>query len=114
MARHDAGDQPGTLDAFEQALTARELVGKARERQIAHWMIGWALRLLGRFGDALAVQEALRAELDAAGESDPYSRRSWTSCGGCSAPGECQGRPPVAEGVTPGYVRTALRIASRT
>jgi hypothetical protein len=35
-------------------------------------MIGWSLRNLGRTGEALAVQTALKAELEAAGEEDPY------------------------------------------
>jgi hypothetical protein len=35
-------------------------------------MVGWALRNLGRTDEALAVQTALKAELEAAGEEDPY------------------------------------------
>ena len=35
-------------------------------------MVGWALRNLGRTDEALAVQTALKAELDAIGEEDPY------------------------------------------
>jgi hypothetical protein len=35
-------------------------------------MIAWALRNLGRSGEALAMQRALKADLDARGEADPY------------------------------------------
>ena len=35
-------------------------------------MVGWALRHLGRTEEALAVQRELKADLDAAGEQDPY------------------------------------------
>jgi hypothetical protein len=35
-------------------------------------MVGWALRNLGRTDEALAVQTALKAELEAAGKDDPY------------------------------------------
>jgi hypothetical protein len=35
-------------------------------------MVGWAYRNLGRRGEALAVQQALKAELDAAEDSDQY------------------------------------------
>jgi tetratricopeptide (TPR) repeat protein len=72
MARHDAGDLPGALAAFEEALAVRRERDDPRETQIATWMVGWALRLLGRVDEALAVQTALKAELDAAGTTDPY------------------------------------------
>ena len=35
-------------------------------------MVGWALRNLGQRDAALEVQTALKAELDAIGEVDPY------------------------------------------
>lgn len=72
MAQHDAGDVEGALESFEAALALREERGQVREARVARWMVGWTLRLLGRRADALAVQQSLRAELDAAGEDDPY------------------------------------------
>jgi tetratricopeptide (TPR) repeat protein len=72
MARHDAGDVPGALVAFEEALVVRREQGEPRETQIAQWMVGWALRLLGRYDDALAIQIALKAELDTDGTTDEY------------------------------------------
>jgi hypothetical protein len=35
-------------------------------------MVAWALRNLGRNEEALAMQTALKAELDSVGEEDPY------------------------------------------
>ncbi|KQZ75393.1 hypothetical protein ASD66_03260 [Nocardioides sp. Root151] len=60
------------LETFRQALTARIRIGSAREIQIARWMVGWTLRLLGRTDEARTVQHGLRLELDAAGIEDEY------------------------------------------
>jgi tetratricopeptide (TPR) repeat protein len=72
MAHTDAGDWPAALAAFEEALAARERIGDAALTRVARWMVGWALRNLGRTEEALAVQTALKAELEAVGEEDPY------------------------------------------
>ncbi len=72
MVHADAGDWPAALAAFEEALAARERIGDPGRTRVARWMVGWALRNLGRTDEALAVQTALKAELEAAGEEDPY------------------------------------------
>jgi hypothetical protein len=72
MAQHGAGDLPGALESFEAALDLREARGQTREARVARWMVAWTLRLLGRPDEALAMQRALKAELDAAGEQDEY------------------------------------------
>jgi tetratricopeptide (TPR) repeat protein len=72
MTHADAGDWPAALAAFEEALAARERIGDAGRTRVARWMVGWALRNLGRTDEALAVQTALKAELEAVGEEDPY------------------------------------------
>ena len=72
MTLADAGDWPAALAAFEEALMARERIGDAGRTRVARWMVGWALRNLGRTDEALAVQTALKTELDAIGEEDPY------------------------------------------
>jgi tetratricopeptide (TPR) repeat protein len=72
MAHADAGDWPAALAAFEEALAARERIGDVGRTRVARWMVGWALRNLGRRDEALAVQTALKAELEAAGQEDPY------------------------------------------
>jgi tetratricopeptide (TPR) repeat protein len=68
----DAGDWAAALASFEQALAARTRIGDDAETRVARWMVAWALRHLGRTADALAMQRALKAELDAVGASDPY------------------------------------------
>jgi tetratricopeptide (TPR) repeat protein len=72
MVHADAGDWAAALAAFEEALAARERIGDAGRTRVAKWMVGWALRNLGRTDEALATQTALKAELEAAGEEDPY------------------------------------------
>ena len=72
MTHADAGDWPAALAAFEEALVSRERIGDAGRTRVARWMVGWALRSLGRTDEALAVQTALKAELDAIGEEDPH------------------------------------------
>jgi tetratricopeptide (TPR) repeat protein len=72
MVQADAGDWPAALETFEQALAARERIGDPGRTRVAKWMVGWALRNLGRTDEALAVQTALKAELQAVGEEDPY------------------------------------------
>jgi len=72
MVHADAGDWTAALAAFEEALVACERIGDPGRTRVAKWMVGWALRNLGRTDEALAVQTALKAELDAAGAQDPY------------------------------------------
>ena len=72
MTYSDLGDWSAALTTFREALTEREQRDDAGATRIAKWMVGWALRNLGRADEALAVQRALRAELDAVGETDPY------------------------------------------
>jgi tetratricopeptide (TPR) repeat protein len=72
MVHADAGDFAAALPVFEEALAARERIGDVARTRIAKWMVAWTLRELGRTSEALERQRALKAELDAAGESDPY------------------------------------------
>lgn len=72
MVHADAGDWAAALASFEQALAVRERSGTPAEQRVARWMVAWALRNLGRPADALAMQRELRADLEAAGLSDPY------------------------------------------
>jgi tetratricopeptide (TPR) repeat protein len=72
MAHAEAGDFGAALAAFEDALAARERIGDPGRTRVARWMVGWALRNLGRRDEALEVQRSLKAELDAAGLSDPH------------------------------------------
>src|SRR4051812_354806 len=72
MVHADAGDFATALGVFERALVARERIGEPGNVRIARWMVGWALRNLGRTEEALAVQRRIKAELDAEGLTDPY------------------------------------------
>jgi tetratricopeptide (TPR) repeat protein len=72
MTYAEAGEWAEALATFEQALAARVRQGKDDHTRVARWTVGWALRHLGRTDEALALQRALRAELDAAGAEDPY------------------------------------------
>jgi tetratricopeptide (TPR) repeat protein len=72
MTQADAGDFEAALATFEEALAARERIGEPDRTRVARWMVGWALRNLGRRDEALAVQRALKDELAAVGAEDPY------------------------------------------
>lgn len=72
MTHADAEDWGAALAAFEEALEARERIGDDGRSRVARWMVGWALRNLGDREAALRVQTALKAELEAVGEQDPY------------------------------------------
>jgi len=72
MTHADAGDFEAALGSFREALAACERIGDPNRVRVARWMVAWALRNLGRREEALAEQRALKAELDAAGRSDPY------------------------------------------
>lgn len=60
------------LDEFQQALALRERDGSPQSVRIAHWMIAWTLRAMGRLDEAIAIQLRLEEECDVAGEPDPY------------------------------------------
>lgn len=72
MVHADAGRHAAALAAFEQALEACERIGDLHRIRLARWMVAWSLRNLGHRDEALALQRALRADLAAAGEVDPY------------------------------------------
>ena len=60
--------------SFEHALAVRERAGDQDRIRVGRWMVAWALRNLGRTEDALTMQRELKAELDAAGRTDPVRR----------------------------------------
>ncbi len=72
MDHADAGDHGRALACFGEALAARERIGDPANILVARWMVAWSLRHLGRRDEALALQRRLKAELEAAGEVDPY------------------------------------------
>jgi len=72
MCQVDAGDLLAALATFEEALAARRRIGDDARTRVARWMVAWVLRLQGRTGEALVIQRALKKELDALGDTDPY------------------------------------------
>jgi tetratricopeptide (TPR) repeat protein len=79
-AHHDAGRYADVLAAFERALDARREHGQDGPIPVARWCIGRALRSLGRFDEALALQTALHAENAARGTEDSYVSEELGEC----------------------------------
>jgi len=77
---HDRGDFEKALDRFERAATWRRGKGQPNETRIADWAVARTLRSLGRLDDALAIQNRLKSEWEAAGESDPYVDEELAEC----------------------------------
>ena len=71
-ALHLLGRFTEALQEFELALAARQRDGNPGSIRIAHWMIAWTLRSLGRLDEAIEIQLRLERECDDAGEPDPY------------------------------------------
>lgn len=71
-ALHQMGRYEDALAEFNLALAAHERSGTPGNIRIAHWMIAWTLRALGRLDQAIAIQLRLEREWDEAGEPDPY------------------------------------------
>jgi tetratricopeptide (TPR) repeat protein len=71
-ALHQLGRFDEALSTFKQALVIRERGTNAEAIRVAHWMIAWTLRAMGRMDDALAIQLRLEQECEAAKALDPY------------------------------------------
>lgn len=71
-ALHTLGRYPQALAQFERALSLREQAGDASATRAARWMVAWTLRALKREDEALALQQRLERECEAAGEPDEY------------------------------------------
>lgn len=71
-SHHELGEHEQALALFERALAAREAAGDAQLIHIARWCIARELRALGRYGEALAMQQQLAAALVQSGASDGY------------------------------------------
>jgi tetratricopeptide (TPR) repeat protein len=68
-ALHQLGRFEEALVQFQQALVLREAGSNANATHVARWMVGWTLRSLKRYNEALAIQ--LRLEQTAAAASTP-------------------------------------------
>jgi len=72
VSLHQLGRYEEALAAFEAAVAARVRQGDPARVRIAHWMVAWTLRALGRLDEALAIQRRLERENDAAGKPDRH------------------------------------------
>jgi tetratricopeptide (TPR) repeat protein len=77
---HDQGRYMEALDAFEQALHAREETGDPGPTRITRWCVARALRSLGRVEEALARQQELLQDFAAAGAIDGYVHEELAEC----------------------------------
>ncbi|MGH8714915.1 MAG: tetratricopeptide repeat protein [Casimicrobiaceae bacterium] len=69
---HERGDYARALEYFEKALPLREARGDVAAIRTARWMIARALRSLGRYDGALAIQQALLEAHRKDGSADGY------------------------------------------
>jgi tetratricopeptide (TPR) repeat protein len=69
---HDLGRFDDALLLFQKSLGFRREQGAVGQIRIAEWCVARCLRSLRRYDEALARQQALLAEFDAAGERDGY------------------------------------------
>jgi len=68
----ERGDPATALRYWQRALALREASGDVARIRVAKWTVARGLRAVGRLDDAQAIQLALAAELDRAGEPDGY------------------------------------------
>ncbi|KPJ52787.1 hypothetical protein AMJ39_06960 [candidate division TA06 bacterium DG_24] len=61
---HDLGEYDRALELFEKSLRWREEQNDERGTRIAKWTLARTYRSLGRIEEALAIQTALRAEIE--------------------------------------------------
>jgi len=77
---HELGDYESALDMFQKAEAVRRLKGSVNEIRIAQWCVGRSLRSLKRVEEALSKQITLKAEYEAAGESDGHVLEELGEC----------------------------------
>ena len=71
-ALEQQGRHADALLQYQQALVLRRSAGNAQNTLVAGYMVARSLRLLGRGGEALVMQEQLLRDSDALGAVDPY------------------------------------------
>ena len=77
---HDAGEYEKALKLFEKGLAWRTERDNPQATQIAKWTVARAKRSLGLTVEALAIQQALLEEHEAAGTSDGYVFEEVAEC----------------------------------
>ena len=71
-ALHQLGRFEEALDHFNKAVAVRQRGANAEALRVAHWMVAWTLRSLGRLDEALEIQLRLERECEAARAPDRY------------------------------------------
>jgi tetratricopeptide (TPR) repeat protein len=71
-AYHERDDHAQALEYFQKALPAWQARGDPIAIRAARWSVARALRSLGRYDEALAIQRTLLAEVEANGDTDGY------------------------------------------
>jgi tetratricopeptide (TPR) repeat protein len=79
-AYHDQGQYEDALKTFVKTLAYYESQRDAHWARVARWSIGRVLRSLGRYEEALKVQEEVQAQAQAAGDSDGYGSEEIGEC----------------------------------
>ena len=77
---HDAGEYEKALELFEKGLAWRQERDNQQTTRIAKWTVGRAKRSLGRTEDALAIQQSLLEEHEAAVTSDGFVFEEVAEC----------------------------------
>lgn len=77
---HDAGEYERALELFEKGLAWRLERDNPQATQIAKWTVARALRSLERTDEALAMQQSLLEEHEAAGTRDGYVFEEIAEC----------------------------------
>lgn len=77
---HDAGRYDEALAIFEKALAWRREFGSVETTRIAQYCVGRCLRSMGRLEEALAIQQGLKAEMDADGSKDGFVSEELGEC----------------------------------
>jgi tetratricopeptide (TPR) repeat protein len=69
---HERADYAQALEYFQKALPAWQARGDPMAIRAARWSVARALRSLGRYDEARAIQRALLGEVEASGDTDGF------------------------------------------
>lgn len=77
---HEHGAFEMALESFQKALEARQEQGDSELIGLAYWCVARTLRSLGRFTEALTIQEARLAALESQQRTSPYVDEEMGEC----------------------------------
>ena len=77
---HGNGDFQTALEHFQKAVVCRQEQNEPGEIQVARWCVARCLRSLGQIHEALAIQQELQIEHEAAGTGDGYVFEELAEC----------------------------------